>query len=330
MRMRTLGDSTLEVSALGLGCMGMSQSYGSPPGDRRDMLALIRTAVDRGVTFFDTAESYGPYTNEALVGEALAPVRERVVIATKFGHQIDPDAHVQGGALDSRPEHVKQVAEESAPAAPRRRHRPLLPAPRRPGRADRGRRGGRAGADPGGQGQALRPVGSGGADDPARARGPARDRGPERVLALVAAPRGERRARDLRGARHRPRAVQPAGQGLPHGHDRRARRVRRRRHPEQHPPLRAGGAEGEPGAGRAARPASRSGSTRRPPRSRWPGCWPRSRGSCPSPAPGGRSAWRRTSAPSTSSSRRTTSARSSAPPRRSRCKGPGTRSTSSA
>jgi aryl-alcohol dehydrogenase-like predicted oxidoreductase len=114
MQKRKLGNSNLEVSALGLGCMGMSQSYGPPPGDRKDMIALIRTAVDRGVTFFDTAESYGPYTNEELVGEALAPVRERAVIATKFGHQIDPNAHVQGGALNSRPEHVKQVAEESA------------------------------------------------------------------------------------------------------------------------------------------------------------------------------------------------------------------------
>src|SRR6476646_5770306 len=105
MQKRRLGN--LEVSAIGLGCMGMSQSYGPAP-ERADLIALIRAAVDRGVTFFDTAEAYGPYTNEELVGEALAPVRERVVIATKFGHAIDPTAHVQGGALNSRPAHVKR------------------------------------------------------------------------------------------------------------------------------------------------------------------------------------------------------------------------------
>ena len=113
MQKRRLGN--LEVSAIGLGCMGMSQSYGPAP-EQEELIALIRAAVDRGVTFFDTAEAYGPYTNEELVGEALAPVRDRVVIATKFGHGIDPDAHVQGGALNSRPAHVKRVAE----ASPRR------------------------------------------------------------------------------------------------------------------------------------------------------------------------------------------------------------------
>src|SRR5262245_12821047 len=111
MQKRRLGN--LEVSAIGLGCMGMSQSYGPAPA-RAELIALIRAAVDRGVTFFDTAEAYGPYTNEELVGEALAPVRDRVVIATKFGHEIDPNAHVQGGVLNSRPEHVKRVAEASA------------------------------------------------------------------------------------------------------------------------------------------------------------------------------------------------------------------------
>src|SRR2546428_14055043 len=89
MEKRKLGKSNLEVSALGLGCMGMSANYGPPP-DRQEMIALIRAAVDRGVTFFDTAESYGPFTNEELVGDALAPVRDGVVIATKFGHDLDP------------------------------------------------------------------------------------------------------------------------------------------------------------------------------------------------------------------------------------------------
>jgi len=110
MKTRTLGKSGLQVSALGLGCMGMSYAYGPPP-DRKAMIALIRTAVERGVTFFDTAEAYGPYVNEELVGEALAPFRDRVVIATKFGFAFN-DAGVQSG-VNSRPEHIKRVAEQS-------------------------------------------------------------------------------------------------------------------------------------------------------------------------------------------------------------------------
>jgi len=111
MQKRKLGKSGLEVSAMGLGCMGMSFGYG-PPGDKKEMIALIRTAVERGVTFFDTAEVYGPYTNEELVGEALEPVRGKVAIATKFGFKIDPVTGKQAG-LDSRPKHIKQVAEDS-------------------------------------------------------------------------------------------------------------------------------------------------------------------------------------------------------------------------
>ena len=111
MRKRKLGNSSLEVSALGLGCMGMSSGYG-PASDKKEMISLIRTAVERGVTFFDTAEAYGPFTNEELVGEALAPFREQVVIATKFGIKFDPSTGKQTG-LDSRPEHMKQVAEAS-------------------------------------------------------------------------------------------------------------------------------------------------------------------------------------------------------------------------
>jgi len=106
---RTLG-SSLEVSAIGLGCMGMSFGY-TPLPEKQEMIALIRTAVERGVTFFDTAEVYGPYTNEELVGEALAPVREQVVIATKFGFDLGSDGQQQG--LNSRPEHIKQVVEGS-------------------------------------------------------------------------------------------------------------------------------------------------------------------------------------------------------------------------
>ncbi len=105
MQKRKLGNSNLEVSALGLGCMGMSFGYG-PAADKQEMISLIRSAVERGVTFFDTAEVYGPFTNEELVGEALAPLREQVVIATKFGFNLDSN-EVQGSPqLNSRPEHV--------------------------------------------------------------------------------------------------------------------------------------------------------------------------------------------------------------------------------
>ena len=110
MDKRTLGNDNLEVSAIGLGCMGMSANYG-PPGDKREMIGLIRTAVERGVTFFDTAESYGPFTNEDLLGEALRPVRGQVVIATKFGHDIDLETGQHRGGQNSRPEHIRQVAE---------------------------------------------------------------------------------------------------------------------------------------------------------------------------------------------------------------------------
>src|SRR6185295_4230748 len=116
MQKRTLGKSGLEVSAIGLGCMGMSFAYGTPP-NRREMIHLIRAAVDRGVTFFDTAEVYGPYTNEELVGEALQPFKGRVVIATKFGFDLSPNRDPRGmtGApgLDSRPERIRQAVEGS-------------------------------------------------------------------------------------------------------------------------------------------------------------------------------------------------------------------------
>src|SRR5205823_13121360 len=110
MQKRELGKSGLEVSAIGLGCMGMSFGYG-PPKDKQEMISLIRAAVERGVTFFDTAEIYGPFTNEELVGEALAPMRKRVVIATKFGFKIGPKGEQMD--VDSRPEHIKEVAKAS-------------------------------------------------------------------------------------------------------------------------------------------------------------------------------------------------------------------------
>ena len=112
MKHRQLGNSGLEVSALGLGCMGMSSGYG-PAADKQEMITLIRAAVDRGLTFFDTAEAYGPFVNETLVGEALAPFRIQVVIATKFGFDIDLDTGEPRSGLNSRPEHIKAVAEAS-------------------------------------------------------------------------------------------------------------------------------------------------------------------------------------------------------------------------
>ena len=115
MQKRIVGKNGLEVSALGLGCMGMSFSYG-PPKDKQEMISLLRTAVERGVTFFDTAEVYGPFTNEELVGEALSPLRDKVVIATKFGFDTSVDPRAMKGSgpvLNSRPEHIKQVAEAS-------------------------------------------------------------------------------------------------------------------------------------------------------------------------------------------------------------------------
>jgi aryl-alcohol dehydrogenase-like predicted oxidoreductase len=111
MQTRKLGNSSLEVSAIGLGCMGMSVNYGPTP-DKQEMIALIRTAVENGVTFFDTAEAYGPFVNEELVGEALAPLRDQVVIATKFGFDIDPKTKARRG-LNSRPEHIRQAVEAS-------------------------------------------------------------------------------------------------------------------------------------------------------------------------------------------------------------------------
>ena len=112
MKIRRLGKSNLEVSALGFGSMGMSASYGVRQ-DESEMIALCRAVVDRGVTFFDTAESYGPYTNETLLGKALSPIRERVVIATKFGFQLNPDGSPGWQGLNSRPEHIRSVVEAS-------------------------------------------------------------------------------------------------------------------------------------------------------------------------------------------------------------------------
>src|ERR1700751_4187207 len=112
MAMKTRKVGNLEVSALGLGCMSMSALYG-PPADKQEMIKLIRAALERGVTLFDTAESYGPFVNEELVGEALAPIRDQVVVATKFGFDIDPETGQRSAGLNSPPEHIKRVADAS-------------------------------------------------------------------------------------------------------------------------------------------------------------------------------------------------------------------------
>ena len=145
-----IGKSNLEVSALGLGCMGMSFGYG-PAGDKQEMISLIRSAVERGVTFFDTAEVYGPFTNEELVGEALAPFREQVVIATKFGFKLDPEGGEMGGP--GQPARAHQAGRRGlAQATQDRCHRSVLSTPCRPERADRRRGGGSEGPDSGRQG----------------------------------------------------------------------------------------------------------------------------------------------------------------------------------
>ncbi|MBW8076880.1 MAG: aldo/keto reductase, partial [Gallionella sp.] len=112
MKTRTLGNANLDVSALGLGCMGMSSAYG-PAANKQDMITLIRDAHERGVTFFDTAEAYGPFANEDLVGEALAPIRDKVIIATKFGFDINPLTGERGSGTNSRPEHIRSAVEGS-------------------------------------------------------------------------------------------------------------------------------------------------------------------------------------------------------------------------
>jgi aryl-alcohol dehydrogenase-like predicted oxidoreductase len=177
MQKRKLGKSNLEVSAIGLGCMGLSHGYG-PAVDKQAGISLIRAAFERGVTFFDTAEAYGPFTNEELVGEALAPYRGEVVIATKFGFAHDPNGGLKMNLMDSRPEHVKRVAEASLKRLKtdvidlfyQHRVDPNVPI--------EDTAGGEA-PDSARQGQALRSFRSRGADDPSCTRSAAGDRTPE-------------------------------------------------------------------------------------------------------------------------------------------------------
>ena len=222
MQKRKLGKSNLEVSALGLGCMGLSHGYG-PAVDKQVGIALIRSAVELGITFFDTAEVYGPFTNEELVGEALAPLRARVVIATKFGWGIEANGTRLG--LNSRPEHIKEVAEASLKRLKtdtidlfyQHRVDPNVPIEDVAGAVKDLIQAGKVKhfglSEPGVQ------------DDSPRSCGAAGHRSPERVLVVVESARS-RSAADARGAGHRFRSVRSSRQRLSDGHDRREHDVR--------------------------------------------------------------------------------------------------------
>ena len=324
MQKRKLGKSNLEVSALGLGCMGMSFSYG-PPKDKQEMTTLLRAAVERGITFFDTAEVYGPFLNEELVGEALAPFRKQVVIATKFGFDLSGSDHRPGAAgLNSQPEHIKKAVEGSLKRLKvdvidllyQHRVDPNVPIEDVAGTVKE--------LIQARQGQALRPFRSGRANHPPRTRGPAAHRAPERILAVD---QDSRKGSDTDpgGTRNRACPVQPPGQGLSHGQDRRERHLRQHRLPQHPASLHAGSAEGKSGSDRSARRASRNGRRRHRLRSRSRGCWPRSPGWFRSQAPRSCIVWTRTSGRSQSNSRPTICETSMPPPLRSRCKGLATR-----
>ena len=283
MQKRKLGKSNLEVSAIGLGCMGMSGGY-NPAGDKQEMISVIRGAVERGVTFFDTAQVYGPFANEELVGEALAPFREQVVIATKFGFKFEIEGTPRSVGLDSRPEYIKQGVEGSLKRL-RVESIDLFYQHRvDPDDAHRRRRGSGEGFDSARQGEALRHVRSSGADDSSGARRAAGDCAAKRILAVVETP-GSRSIADARGTRDRLCALQSAGQGIPDGQD--YAKTLRSRAPT------SGAASRALRRTRARRIRRwsicwarwRNGRRRHPRRSRLPGCWHRSHGSFRSPAP---------------------------------------------
>ena len=261
MKKRTLGNSGLEVSALGLGCMGLSFGLG-PAADRQQMIALVRAAVERGVTFFDTAQVYGPFTNEELVGEALAPFRDRVAIATKFGFDFDPRRRDRGG-LNSRPEHIraadrgslKRLSVEAIDLYYQHRVDPNVPIEDVAGTVKELIAEGKvkhfglseAGVRTIRRAHAVQPVTALQSEYSLWWREPEAEILP-----------------DARGARYRLRAVQPTGQGVPHRQDRRDDDVRQHRLPQHGPPLHAGEPEGEPGGRRSASARSRRGRSATP------------------------------------------------------------------
>jgi aryl-alcohol dehydrogenase-like predicted oxidoreductase len=320
MQKRYLGNGNLEVSAVGLSCMGMSQSYGPNPGDRQEMISLIRTAVERGVTFFDTAEVYGPFANEELVGEALAPLRDQVVIATKFGFDLGANGENRG--LNSRPEHIKEAAEGSLKRLGvdhidlyyQHRVDPDVPIEEVAGAVkdliEEGKVGhfgmSEAAARTIRRAHAVQPVAAVQSEYSLWWRRPEEEVLPAlEELGIGFVPYSPLGKGFLTGRSTRTRSLPAPTSATPSPASRRR------------PGRRTG-----PWSTCSAR--SRGGRTRRPPRSRSPGCSPRSRGSSRSRAPAGRSAWRRTSGRRRSSSPRTTSARSKTPPPGSPCKEHGT------
>ena len=249
MQKRKLGNSGLEVSAIGLGCMGMTGVYGQP-ANRQEMIRLIHAAVERGVTLFDTAEAYGPLANEELVGKALAPVRDKVVVATKFGFDIDMETGARGPGLNSQPEHIKAVA-EAALRRLRTDHIDIFYQHR---------------VDPDvpieDVAEAVRELIAEGKvkhfglseaaaqTNPPRACRPARHGSPERVFPLVSrAGRGD--PPDARRAWHRLCPIQPSGRRFPHRQDRCVYQIRQLGLPQQRPAFCARRAEGKSGFGRS-------------------------------------------------------------------------------
>lgn len=210
---RRLG--ALDVSAIGLGCMSMNGRQYNPPKDKAEMIRLIHTAIDRGVDFLDTAEVYGPFLNEELVGEALAPHRQQVVIATKFGFGIEYPSGRRTGGVNSRPEHIRKVVDESLARPAHGLHRPAVPASGRSAGADRGCRRHSEGSGRCRQGQALWAVRAGLADGaPGACRAACRSN-PERVL-TAGARTGERATGPVPGTGHRDGALVAAGRRATH------------------------------------------------------------------------------------------------------------------
>ena len=317
MQKRTLGNSHLEVSVLGLGCMGMSANYG-PSRDRQEMIALIRAAVDRGVTFFDTAETYGPFTNEELVGEALAPFREHVVTATKFGFHFGPNGERLG--LSSKPEHIKQAVEgslkrlrvETIDLYYQHRVDPDVPIEDVAGTVKELIKAGKvkhfglseAGAQTIRRAHAVQPVTAVQSEYSLWVHDPEADVLPTcEELGIGFVP------------------WSPLGQGF----------LTAKIDPAMTfdpSDVRSGSRALLPMPGRPTRPSSiysailQSRSRRPLRRSRSPGCWPRNRGSCRFRGPRSSLAWRRTSEPLPSPSRPTISMRLRRPFHRSRCKEP--------
>ena len=247
MNKRMLGTSGLQVSAIGLGCMGLSHGFG-PAVDQQDGIDLIRAAVDDGVTFFDTAQMYGPFINEQLVGQALAPVRDQVVIATKFGFAFDGDRTT---GLNSRPDHIKATVDDSLRRLGVDRIDLLYQHRVDPDVPIEDVAGAVKDLIAAGKVKPFRPLRSRRRRHPPCPRRPTGHRSAERILPLVARA-GSRDPADTARARHRLRTVQPARQGLPHRSDQQHHLVQRRRRAQHPATVHRGGAGCQPGPRRPA------------------------------------------------------------------------------